>query len=212
MWKITHKRKDGSYVNDEAMEIGNKIDEYLSQNPKDASIISPNDVIGVIFGKEHPGYVRSLGMGVCPTIAFKHTTTQLNGMNLGSSIANTSHLEEKFVNMETKVATVKSQMQTLLAYIALKEGGNIPEEIASLFPTSMHQASLGRLKDCELLLYNVDLVEFTRDRITLKVYLETKLTIKSKGLWKTIQAKFLIIDSQQQPEDKIFNQSPTIDQ
>ncbi|TKY75346.1 hypothetical protein E2542_SST04113 [Spatholobus suberectus] len=80
-------------------------------------------------------------MGVCPTIAFKHTTTQLSGMNLGSSSANTSHLEEKFVNMETEVATVKSEMQTLLAYIALKEGGNIPEEIASLFPTSMHQAA-----------------------------------------------------------------------
>ncbi|TKY53690.1 transposase, Ptta/En/Spm, plant [Spatholobus suberectus] len=140
MWNITHKRKDGSYVNDEVMEI-EKIDEYLSQHSEDASDISPNDAIGVIFGKEHLGRVRGLGLGVCPTIVFKHTTLRLSGMNLGSSSATTSNIEEKVVSMETEVATVKSQMQTLLAYIALKEGGNILEEIAALFPTNVQQAA-----------------------------------------------------------------------
>jgi len=32
-----------------------KIDELMLKNPKTASEISPNDPIGVIFGKEHPG-------------------------------------------------------------------------------------------------------------------------------------------------------------
>ncbi|KAL2340162.1 hypothetical protein Fmac_008102 [Flemingia macrophylla] len=50
-------------------------------------------------------------------------------------------MEEKMVNMATELATVKSQVQTLLSYIALKEGGNIPEEMAALFHTSMHQAA-----------------------------------------------------------------------
>ncbi|KAL2337631.1 hypothetical protein Fmac_012077 [Flemingia macrophylla] len=63
MWKITYKRKNGSYVNDEAMEIG-----------------------------------------------------------------------------ATELATVKSQVQTLLSYIALKEGGIIPAEMAALFRNAMHQA------------------------------------------------------------------------
>ncbi|KAL2321267.1 hypothetical protein Fmac_030236 [Flemingia macrophylla] len=119
MWKITHKRKNGSYVNDEAMEIGEKIDEILSQNPENISEISSNDAIGVIFSKEHPG----------------------RGINVGSSSANTSNMEEKMVNMATELVTVKSQVQTLLSYIALKEGGNIPEEMAALFHTSMHQAA-----------------------------------------------------------------------
>ncbi|KAK7357023.1 hypothetical protein VNO80_16304 [Phaseolus coccineus] len=43
MWKITHKRKNGTYVNDEAMDIGEKIDELMLQNPDTASDISPND-------------------------------------------------------------------------------------------------------------------------------------------------------------------------
>ncbi|XP_068502627.1 uncharacterized protein [Phaseolus vulgaris] len=33
MWKITHKRKNGTYVNDEALEIGEKIDELMLTNP-----------------------------------------------------------------------------------------------------------------------------------------------------------------------------------
>ncbi|KAL2337251.1 hypothetical protein Fmac_011697 [Flemingia macrophylla] len=98
-----------------------KIDEILSQNPENISEISPNDAIGVIFGKEHPGRVRGLGLGACPTIAFKNSTTRLGGINVDSSSANTSNMEEKMVNMATELATVKSQVQTLLSYIALKE-------------------------------------------------------------------------------------------
>ncbi|TKY62207.1 HGWP repeat containing protein [Spatholobus suberectus] len=121
-----------------------KIDDYLSQNSEAVSKISPNDIVGVIFGKEHPSCVRDLGLGLCPTIAFKHITTRLGGINSGSSNASASSMgiEEKFVNMEYEIVTMKSQVQTLIAYIATKEGGNIPLELATLFPTSTQHVCL----------------------------------------------------------------------
>ena len=60
-------------------------------------------------------------------------------MHVGSSNASTSNVEEKVVNMASELATVKSQVQILLSYIALKEGGNIPEDMAALFRTSINQ-------------------------------------------------------------------------
>ncbi|QCD99728.1 putative transposase [Vigna unguiculata] len=116
MWKITHKRKNGTYVNDEAMEIGvtlfllisqhhEKIDDLMMQNSETALDISPYDPIGIIFGKEHAGQVRGFSHGACPTLAFKKSTTRLSA---------------------------------LLAYIASKE--DVPEYLASIaasFPRTL---------------------------------------------------------------------------
>ena len=86
-------------------------------------------IFGTVFGKEHPGRVRGLGIGVVLTMAFKHTTTRIGGLNLGSSSANTSSRE-----VQQKLVTMESQLQALRAYIAMKEGGRMPEELAALFP------------------------------------------------------------------------------
>ena len=50
-----------------------KIDELMLNNPDIASDISPNDPIGLIFGKEHPGRVRGLSHGACPTLALSNS-------------------------------------------------------------------------------------------------------------------------------------------
>jgi len=84
-------------------------------NPKGGSDISPENSIGVIFGKEHPGRVRGLSYGACPNLAFKGSTTRLSGMNYASSSSTSSNVEE------TELATVKNQMSTLLAYIASRK-------------------------------------------------------------------------------------------
>ncbi|KAJ1427612.1 putative transposase, Ptta/En/Spm, plant [Sesbania bispinosa] len=135
MWNMTHKKKDGSYVNDEAREIWEKIDNHLSQRSEASSEFSLNDVVGVVFGKEHPGRVRGLGLGAVPTVEFKHTTTRLSGMNFGSSSSNTSSAD-----LQQKVVTMESQLQALCVYISAKEGGSIPQELASFFPNSTPQA------------------------------------------------------------------------
>jgi len=102
----------------------------MLKNPETASEISPNDPIGVIFGKEHPGRVRELLYGACPTLAFQQSTTRIRGINFASPNAASPHDEDKFVKIENELATVKNQVQTLLAYIASKE--NVPEHVATM--------------------------------------------------------------------------------
>jgi len=104
----------------------------MVENPDTASHISPNDPVGVIFGKEHPGRVRGLSYGVCPTLAFRKSTTGVSNMNNGSSSGGSStNVEEKVENMATELAVVRSQMHTMLAYIASRP--DVPEHFAQIW-------------------------------------------------------------------------------
>ncbi|KAL4344632.1 hypothetical protein AHAS_Ahas11G0197800 [Arachis hypogaea] len=134
MWDITHKKIDGSYVNEKAKEIAEKIEAHSSQQPMESTVNSPLDALGVVFGKEHPGRVRGLGMGAVPTIAFKNNTTRISQMNVGSSndVGTSSTCGS---NVQEELATVKAQLQALVSYIASKEGGKIPIQLAGMFPT-----------------------------------------------------------------------------
>jgi len=69
-------------------------------NPKTASDISPNNPVGVIFGKERPGRVRGLSFRACSTPIFKKTTTRVIGMNPASSSTPSAQVEDKVVKME----------------------------------------------------------------------------------------------------------------
>jgi len=51
-------------------------------------------------------------------------------MNFASSSGTSPNTEDKFVRIENELATIKSQMQTLLAYITYKE--DVPEYLASI--------------------------------------------------------------------------------
>ncbi|QCE11345.1 hypothetical protein DEO72_LG10g2578 [Vigna unguiculata] len=53
-------------------------------------------------------------------------------MNFASSSGTSSNTNDKFVRIENELATMKSQMQALLAYIASKE--DVPESLASIVP------------------------------------------------------------------------------
>jgi len=120
-----------------------KIDELMLNNPEIASNISPNDLIGLIFGKEHPGRVRGLSHGACPTLAFKQSTIILNGMNFASCSATSTNTDEKFLNMENKLTTLKNQMQTLVAYIASRD--DVPDHFA-VMPVGLVHTSVNEVK------------------------------------------------------------------
>jgi len=124
-----------------------KIDELMLNNPDIASDISPNDPIGLIFGKEHPGRVRGLSHGACPTLAFKQFTTRLNGVNFASCSATSTNTNEKFLKMENELTTLKNQMQTLVAYIASRD--DVPDHFAAttadLVHTSVNEVKINSL-------------------------------------------------------------------
>ncbi|QHO34821.1 uncharacterized protein [Arachis hypogaea] len=145
MWDITHKKIDGSYVNEKAKEIA--IEAHSSQRPMELTVNSPLDALGVVFGKEHPGRVRGLGMGAVPTIAFKNNTTRISQMNLGSSndIGTSSTCGP---NVQEELDTVKTQLQALVSYITSKEGDKILIQLAGMFPTQ--QVSQGLDQESEI--------------------------------------------------------------
>ncbi|KAL4349653.1 hypothetical protein AHAS_Ahas10G0063500 [Arachis hypogaea] len=156
MWDITHKKTDGSYVNEKAKEIAEKIEAYSSQQAVESTVNSPLDALGVVLGKEHPGRVRGLGMGAVPTVAFKNNTTRISQMNLGSSNdASTSSTCGS--NVQKELDTVKAQLQALVSYIAFKEGGKIPVELARMFPTQ--QISQVQIQFMFLIPYSMCIVQ-----------------------------------------------------
>ncbi|XP_019255521.1 PREDICTED: uncharacterized protein LOC109234124 isoform X1 [Nicotiana attenuata] len=83
----THKKQDGTYVNEAAKKICEKIELSLSQSTVDESEVSPNDAVGKVLGKEHSGRVRCLGLGAIPSKVFKHARPHFCGMNASSSDA-----------------------------------------------------------------------------------------------------------------------------
>ncbi|KAJ1388034.1 putative transposase, Ptta/En/Spm, plant [Sesbania bispinosa] len=57
MYSIAHKKKDGTFVNDEAKQKSmSKLNRCLLKR-----------MLILMFGKEHPGRVRGMGFGVCPS-------------------------------------------------------------------------------------------------------------------------------------------------
>jgi len=52
-------------------------------------------------------------------------------MNYAFSSSTSSNVEDKVVQMESELATMKNQMQTLLAYIASKK--HVPEHFATIY-------------------------------------------------------------------------------
>jgi len=73
----------------------------MLQNPKSTLDISPNDLVSVIFGKEHLGWVRGLSCEASASPVFKRFTTRLSGINDASSITPSLDVEDKVIKMET---------------------------------------------------------------------------------------------------------------
>jgi len=116
-----------------------KIDDLILKNPETALDISPNDPVGVIFCKERPGRVRKMSFGACSFLVFKKSTTRLTGMHHASSSAPSPQVEDKVVKMETKLATLKEQMNSLLVYIATRS--DVPEHVAAMTPNLVNASN-----------------------------------------------------------------------
>ncbi|XP_058763577.1 uncharacterized protein LOC131637027 isoform X2 [Vicia villosa] len=127
----THKKKDGSFVNDAAKNIVEQIEVGLTQSNIDESQISPNDVVDRVFGPEHSGRVRSMGMGAAPTNTFRNNGVRISNLrNSSTSVAEPSSnfWQEKYMNLESQV---QNNMAAFKAYIIMKEG-KIPDQVADI--------------------------------------------------------------------------------
>ncbi|RYR40403.1 hypothetical protein Ahy_A09g046156 [Arachis hypogaea] len=101
--------------------------------------LSQNDSLSQVLGKEHPGRVRALGAGPCPTQVFGNAAGQSSG-------STESNAEDKrmIVELTAKLEEEQAKRQSIhkvLGYVVQQLGGNLPIEIAA------EMASLGGTLD-----------------------------------------------------------------
>ena len=97
----------------------------MTESSVDESEISPDDVIGRVFGPEHSGRVRSMGMGAVPSNTFRNKgvrLSKLTNISAATSTSSDTDWKAKFTSLES----------AFKAYIIMKEG-RIPDEVASFF-------------------------------------------------------------------------------
>ncbi|KAL4299269.1 uncharacterized protein LOC107606614 [Arachis ipaensis] len=141
LWIKVYKRRDGSYINDEAREIGERLLE-IEQQDESSKVLFQNDSIAQVFGREKLGRVRGVGFGPTPS--------QLFGTNLQPSV-NRVQVEEtqrklnelqteleaeklKMKAMEDEAAADKKRikvMESALIYLFQRQGEELPPEIAA---------------------------------------------------------------------------------
>ena len=155
----THKRKDGSFVNEAAKTIAvcfslvtlfsrivlnlktfvipfitclqEQIEVGLTQSIVDESEVSPLDVVGRVLGLEHSGRVRCMGLGAVPSNTFRNT--RLRAFSLSSSSSGVAFPSSN--QWQEKYNNLESAFK---AYMIMKEE-RIPEELASYFtPDQTH--------------------------------------------------------------------------
>ncbi|XP_027905896.1 uncharacterized protein LOC114165481 [Vigna unguiculata] len=81
VWIATHKHANRTFVSDEAMEIGEKIQSYESKlSRSQLKDVSSTDSLAFAFGsQEHCGRVRGLGLGPCPSKVFGFNAHSYSG-------------------------------------------------------------------------------------------------------------------------------------
>ncbi|KAH0720550.1 hypothetical protein KY284_005580 [Solanum tuberosum] len=105
-----------------------KIQQTLSQSTVDESVVSPDDAVGKVLGKEHSGRVRCLGLEAVPTRVFKQARPRFSGMNT-SSVSCSSYCQENY----DKLFNAHNQMMAAFeSYMIMKEG-TLPEQFEGLF-------------------------------------------------------------------------------
>ncbi|XP_029126320.1 LOB domain-containing protein 18 [Cajanus cajan] len=81
IWIATHKHANGEFVNDEAKEIGEKIESYELSGSISKDISSQDSLAQTLGSQEHCGRVRGLGLGPCPSRVFGHTVRSYSGIS-----------------------------------------------------------------------------------------------------------------------------------
>ncbi|KOM49743.1 hypothetical protein LR48_Vigan08g057000 [Vigna angularis] len=125
----THKRKDGSFLNNATKDIAEKIEVGLTQSTTNESKVSPNDVVGKVLCPEHSGRVRCMGLGAAPTNAFRNTRLRLSDLSLPHlPLSHHHHL----LIVRSGCSGMNNLESAFKAYMIMKEG-KIPDELISFF-------------------------------------------------------------------------------
>nr|XP_025607274.1 uncharacterized protein LOC112698075 [Arachis hypogaea] len=157
-WTMNHKKKNGSYMNEDAHLVGEAIENIESQDPSSKEF-SHNDSLAQVLGNEHPRRVRGLDFGPCPSQYFRNIPQQSDyGVQIEEYQMEIVKLKAEAAELKAAAAEEKTErqrleaeekakiqsMENLLRYIIQEQGGSLPPEIAEDLdslrsaPTSSH--------------------------------------------------------------------------
>lgn len=123
--------KHGKFVSDEGKVIADKISENFLKDQERVATLGvplkinayPDDVVGKVYGAEHSGRVRGLGVGVCPSKVFGTRKHFSEFVNVGSSSQNIEDLKKQVHTLGEKLTGYEetkeqlTQAQSHLAFL-----------------------------------------------------------------------------------------------
>ncbi|XP_057442721.1 uncharacterized protein LOC130734368 isoform X2 [Lotus japonicus] len=116
----THKKHDGTFINEEAQAICEKI-SYIESQGTTSSKPSKNDSLGQVLGVERHGRVQGMSFGVCPSQVFGSRFERFCGTTPSSSTAGATELQLQFEveKLQSKAASDSQLMKEMTNTIAL---------------------------------------------------------------------------------------------
>nr|XP_025628518.1 uncharacterized protein LOC112721695 [Arachis hypogaea] len=154
LFVLTHKRSNGSYLHDAARAIGvsnvlriamlfliERIVE-IEQHDESSRLLSQNDSLAQALGKEHPGRVRGMRIGLTtsqvfstnspqPSIGTQREETQRVLLELQAKLA-AEKLKRKAMEDEVAAEKMKKQaMESALMCLVQGQGRELPPDVAT---------------------------------------------------------------------------------
>ncbi|XP_057431692.1 uncharacterized protein LOC130724481 isoform X2 [Lotus japonicus] len=132
----THKKHNGSFINEEAQTICEKICNIESQGTTSAKP-SQNDSLGQVLGPERCGRVRGMSFGVCPSQVFGSRIERFCGTTPSSSTASATDMQLQFEvdKLQSKVASdsqLIKEMANTIALLCQQTNVPLPASVSSV--------------------------------------------------------------------------------
>ncbi|XP_061347423.1 uncharacterized protein LOC133292948 [Gastrolobium bilobum] len=123
MYPIAHTKRDGNFVNEEAML---KNDQLLTQMQEG---LSDEEAYVHVFGKEHPGRVRGMGFGVVPSQYRRSSNSSGSSSSTVPTPAEYNALKEELESIKGKMVEY-DMMKEQMAFFMQSLGAQIPSNFS----------------------------------------------------------------------------------
>ncbi|XP_057993079.1 uncharacterized protein LOC110659855 isoform X3 [Hevea brasiliensis] len=139
-FEATHKRKDGTYVDDNIRDLMEKaralIAERSERSGTDLAQLH-EQIFQELMGPEHNGRVRGMGLGPTPSSYFGMTTQNVGSRweftISGNQLKEIEELKGKLQTVNNDYAQLKEVLKMLYGFISQKYPGQLQTQFCNLF-------------------------------------------------------------------------------
>ncbi|XP_057757040.1 uncharacterized protein LOC130976250 isoform X2 [Arachis stenosperma] len=121
MFSITHKKKDGTFVNEEAQQKNEDLQKEIGEGA------SENEAYVKVFGKENSSYVRGMGFGVRPSQMIGSLSRSRESMQ---STTTSGPSRTEYQNLKLQVQLLQEQVNFLVNHQKGQLPPGFPTEVA----------------------------------------------------------------------------------